>query len=138
MKPFYVLKRLISVTSFKGGGLMRYFGVIVLLLLVMGIGGYYYNNSSASYTIQIKNISDDVVVILNGTVVDRGGFSPREGVNRLTIIKDNTPIWVGQWVFEEGSLDKFIEELRLDSRVTVNSKGNKYLGIEIAMHESQG
>lgn len=118
---------------------MKYFGVVFLALLVLSLGGcYYINRATAPYTIQIENLSGDAVVVLNGTVVDNKGFIPREGVNRVTIIKNNEPIWVGQWIFDEGSINDFIKELSLDTSIRVNNKGSKGLGIEICMDGSKG
>lgn len=113
---------------------MKYFGVIFLGLLVLSLGGcYYINRATAPYIVQIENLSGDAVVVLNGTVVNNEGFSPRQGVNRVTIIKDNEPIWIGQWTFDEGSINDFIKELSLDTDIRVNSNGGKTLGIQICM-----
>lgn len=96
----------------------------ILLLVGCNFGG------NTFYTIEFTN-SSDMTMVLNGTVVGNEGFSTRQGVNRVVVIKDSEPVWIGQWELEEGTIEEFITAISNDGSWKVTQTKQGVVGIEL-------
>ncbi len=108
---------------------MRYIGILLIILTVLVTIGCQFDAKGFLYTISFVS-TNDYTVILNGSVVDHTGFSPRAGVNRVMVLQGNQTVWVGQWELSEGTVDEFIQFISTDENLKVTHQRNRSVAIE--------